>query len=94
MLRRPVIGIFDFKFLADLLPVGNVLKFSNRLDKGPQAAEEIPACERAFRELKCTVDTVDYDVPWGERCIVRAVKNGETPRKYPRKAGSIEKAPL
>ena len=62
--------------------------------KGPQAAEEIPACENAFRELKCSTDTVKYEVPWGDRCVVRAVKQGETPKKYPRKAGSIEKSPL
>lgn len=62
--------------------------------KGPQAAEEKAACSHAFSELKCSVDTVDFDVPWGARCIVRAVKNAPTPKKYPRKAGSIEKAPL
>ena len=32
-------AINDFKFLADLLPVGNVLKLRNSLHKGPQAAD-------------------------------------------------------
>ena len=87
-------AVAPMSILTELTVPFLVVGGASLMYKGPQAAEEIPACGRAFRELKCTVDTVDYDVSWGERCIVRAVKNGETPRKYPRKAGSIEKAPL
>lgn len=62
--------------------------------KGSGAAEELASCSRAFSELNCRADTVSFDVPWGARCIVRAVKTAPTPKKYPRKAGSVEKAPL
>ena len=62
--------------------------------KGPGADEEISLCDKAFSELKCRAEVKLYDVPWGSRCIVCVSKTGDTPRKYPRKAGSIEKAPL
>ncbi len=62
--------------------------------KGPGADEEIASCGRAFSELKCGVEVKKFEVDWGARCIVCAQKTGETPKRYPRKAGSIEKAPL
>lgn len=62
--------------------------------KGPAAAEEASVCTRAFSELKCRADVIEYGVPWGERNIVRVTKIGETPKKYPRKAGVPEKSPL
>lgn len=62
--------------------------------KGSGAAEEIAAAGSALRELGCRVETVDYEVEWGARTIVRAVKLRPTPKKYPRKAGTAERSPL
>ena len=62
--------------------------------KGPTAIDEVSACTHAFGELKCSAEVFNFDAEWGARNIVRVTKNGETPKKYPRKAGSIEKAPL
>jgi 16S rRNA (guanine527-N7)-methyltransferase len=62
--------------------------------KGSGARDELSVCGRALSILNCRADSIDYEVPWGARTVVRAVKTGNTPKKYPRKAGFIEKAPL
>ncbi|MBO4562880.1 MAG: 16S rRNA (guanine(527)-N(7))-methyltransferase RsmG [Clostridia bacterium] len=62
--------------------------------KGSGAAEEIAASENAFRELNCAAEPIAFDVPWGARSIVAARKLAPTKKKYPRKAGFVEKAPL
>lgn len=62
--------------------------------KGASAREELEVCERALKILGCRAECADYEVEWGARTIVIAAKRASTPAKYPRKAGSIEKAPL
>jgi len=62
--------------------------------KGPNADEELAACTNALRELKCAADIVRFDTDWGSRNIVVFKKLGETPKKYPRNAGAVEKKPL
>ncbi|MDO5110776.1 MAG: 16S rRNA (guanine(527)-N(7))-methyltransferase RsmG [Clostridia bacterium] len=77
-------------FLAEwLLPY---LKVGGQalLYKGPQAAEELDAAENACKLLCCKATTQSYDVPWGERCVVRLKKLAPTDKRYPRKAGAKE----
>ncbi len=62
--------------------------------KGSNAREELKESANAMKTLQCRADAVDYDVPWGARTIVRAVKTAPTPAKYPRKAGTAERSPL
>lgn len=62
--------------------------------KGSGARDELALCANAFKVLGCRAELNDYEVSWGARTIVRAKKIAPTPKKYPRKAGSIEKAPL
>ena len=101
--QRELRGAFDFAVSRAVAPMSILTELTipfvrtggaSLMYKGPNAAEEIPACGNAFRELKCSVSTVNYSVPWGDRCVVIAKKDGETPKRYPRKAGSIEKKPL
>ena len=62
--------------------------------KGSAAREELSSCENALSVLHCRASLTDFDVPWGARTIVSAEKLAPTPARFPRKAGSIEKAPL
>lgn len=62
--------------------------------KGSNALEELKESANAMKTLQCRADAVDYDVPWGARTIVRAVKTAPTPANYPRKAGTAERSPL
>lgn len=96
-------GAFDFAVSRAVAPMSILTELTvpfvrvggaSLMYKGPNAADEIAVCENAFRELKCTARTVGYTVDWGDRCVVIAEKKGETPKRYPRKAGSIEKKPL
>lgn len=62
--------------------------------KGPGAFEEIEGCGNAFRELRCSAEITTFEPEWGTRNIVAVKKLKETPGKYPRKAGVVEKKPL
>ena len=62
--------------------------------KAASTDEEIRSSANAFRELRCTAEPFVFDVSWGARTIVLVRKNAPTPAKYPRKAGTPEKAPL
>ena len=67
---------------------------SSLMYKGAGAAEEMALCSAAQRELNCELRTHEFDVAWGARTIVEAVKTGKTPARYPRKAGIPQKKPL
>ena len=62
--------------------------------KGPKAVEELEKADHALKELhsEASVETVPAD--WGERNLIIVRKTGNTPKKYPRKAGTAEKEPL
>ncbi|MBO4385332.1 MAG: 16S rRNA (guanine(527)-N(7))-methyltransferase RsmG [Clostridia bacterium] len=67
---------------------------SSLMYKAASVGEELSAAESALGKLGCRAEVHPFDVGWGARSIVRAVKLKKTDAKYPRKAGSIEKAPL
>lgn len=60
------------------------------------AADEIEASARALRELGGEVETtVPYTIEGGdERVFIVIRKTGETPQKYPRRAGKPSKSPI
>ncbi|MEA5059519.1 MAG: 16S rRNA (guanine(527)-N(7))-methyltransferase RsmG [Candidatus Pelethousia sp.] len=62
--------------------------------KGPQAADELAQAKRALSLLHCEARLADYTAPWGERRVIVATKKGETPKEYPRKAGTPAKSLL
>lgn len=62
--------------------------------KGPQAAAELAEAGRALELLKAGARVEAYPAPWGERRVIVATKKGETPKAYPRKAGTPNKSPL
>jgi len=62
--------------------------------KGPQAEEELCCAARALTLLNSEASIVEYPAPWGERRVIIATKKGETPKAYPRKAGTPAKSPL
>ncbi|MDR1835644.1 MAG: 16S rRNA (guanine(527)-N(7))-methyltransferase RsmG [Fusobacteriaceae bacterium] len=62
-----------------------------------QNADEIPAAEKALRELGGRVERIDsLRLPFSQapRTVIAIEKNGTTPGKYPRKAGIPGKRPL
>lgn len=65
--------------------------------KGPGAEAELAEAERALSELNGSFERMDaVSVPgrdWDHR-ILWIRKHGETPEKYPRRAGKAEKKPL
>ena len=94
---------FDFALSRAVAPMNILLELtipfvkiggSSLMYKGSNTAEEIAACENAAAELNCDLRTTKFDVPWGARTIVSAVKTAKTPAKYPRKAGVAQKKPL
>lgn len=102
--RRPDLrGAFDVAVSRAVAPMSALTELTvpflkvggtSLMYKGPAAREEAAACGKAFSELKCSAEIVSYEPEWGTRNIVCVKKLNETPKKYPRKAGSIEKAPL
>lgn len=62
--------------------------------KGPQAGEELTQAQRALALLNCKARVEVYAAPWGERRVIAVTKAGETPKAYPRKAGTPAKNPL
>lgn len=65
--------------------------------KSEKADEEILLCENAFKELKCNVaNKKSFCIDENEmhRTIIEIRKSGNTPIKYPRKAGTPTKKPL
>lgn len=62
--------------------------------KGPGANEELAAAENALRILHGRAEVRSFTPSWGERNLVIIEKTGETPAKYPRKAGTAAKNPL
>lgn len=62
--------------------------------KGASVSDEISAAANAFKTLSCRPVVHEYGVSWGARSIVAAEKLMPTGKKYPRKAGFVEKAPL
>lgn len=67
---------------------------SSLMYKGPQAKEELAASERALTLLHCRAEIIPYAAPWGERYVIAAQKTGDTPKAYPRKAGTPGRQPL
>ena len=53
--------------------------------KGPQAQSELQEGENACKVLHCNTELLHYAPPWGA---------GDTPKAYPRKAGTPAKSPL
>lgn len=62
--------------------------------KGPKAADETEKAGRALKELNADASVKTFLTDWGERNLIIVRKNGSTPKKYPRKAGTAEKEPL
>ena len=62
--------------------------------KGPQAQSELQEGENACKVLHCNTEQLHYAPPWGERYVIVAAKAGDTPKAYPRKAGTPAKSPL
>jgi len=62
--------------------------------KGPQAEEELLEAKRALTLLHGEATLHSYEVPWGDRRVVAVKKTAETPKAYPRKAGTAAKNPL
>ena len=62
--------------------------------KGPGAERELADAENALKLLNGTAELIAISTSWGERSIVRVEKTAPTPAKYPRRAGSAERAPL
>ena len=58
------------------------------------AAEELERAQNAAKILRCTLSTETVAADYGQRTLVLAKKNAETPGKYPRKAGTPSKQPL
>lgn len=67
---------------------------SSLMYKAASVNDEIEESKNALKELKCKLIPHEYDVEWGQRSIVEAVKLGHTDKKYPRKAGTAQKKPL
>ena len=62
--------------------------------KAANVNEELALSQRALKVLSCSAELSEYEVPWGKRTVVAARKLKGTDKKYPRRAGSVEKAPL
>ena len=62
--------------------------------KGPQAQSELQEGKNACKALHCNTELLHYAPPWGERYVIVAAKAGDTPKAYPRKAGTPAKSPL
>ena len=62
--------------------------------KGPSAAEELEACNKAKEVLGVELSLLAFDAQYGERTLVMAKKIAPAPAKYPRKAGEPSKKPL
>ncbi len=62
--------------------------------KGPNAQAELTQAAGALKELRSEASVISYNAQWGERNVIRAVKTGDTPKVYPRKAGTASKSPL
>lgn len=58
------------------------------------AAAEILASEHAMHVLNATAERVIVPADYGARELVILTKTGETPKQYPRKAGTPAKKPL
>lgn len=67
---------------------------SSLMYKAAAVTEELASAQNAFKVLNCKPVVHEFDVSWGARTIVAAEKLSSTNKKYPRKAGSVEKAPL
>ena len=96
-------GAFDIALSRAVAPMNVLIELTvpfvkiggaSLMYKGSNAREELKESANAMKTLLCRADAVDYDVPWGARTIVRAVKTAPTPAKYPRKAGVVERSPL
>lgn len=62
--------------------------------KGPKADEEIEKAKNALKELRSAASVKTFMTDWGERNLIIVRKQDNTPKKYPRKAGTAEKNPL
>lgn len=62
--------------------------------KAASVSAELEEAASALKTLGCRAEIHSFDVSWGERSIVSAVKQRKTDSRYPRRAGSVEKAPL
>lgn len=65
--------------------------------KGSNVEEEINNSKNALKELKCSIeDVIQFELPGTDygRNIIIIRKNEETPKRYPRKAGTPSKEPL
>ena len=104
--RGKLRGCFDIALARAVAPLGVLAEYLLPLVrqggcmlayKGPQAAEEAEQAAGAFALLgggECEI--LDANVPgrdW-KHTIVRVVRTGDVPDKYPRRAGVPEKKPL
>lgn len=62
--------------------------------KGSAAREEAESARSACRMLTCSLELVDFSMPYGERTLILAKKTAPTPARFPRKAGEPGRKPL
>lgn len=96
-------GSFDFALSRAVAPMNILLELtvpfvkiggSSLMYKASNVAEELTSAENALMVLGCRAELHEFSVAWGSRTIVSAVKLKPTDKKYPRKAGFVEKNPL
>ncbi len=94
---------FDFALSRAVAPMNVLLELtvpfvkvggSSLMYKAAAVSDEIASAQNAFKALGCRASVHEYEVDWGARTIVAAEKLAPTNKKYPRKAGFVEKSPL
>lgn len=94
---------FDFALSRAVAPMNVLLELtvpfvkvggSSLMYKGANYEDELASSSNALKQLSCVPELHEYDVPWGKRVVVAAKKQKYTDKKYPRKAGFVEKNPL
>lgn len=67
---------------------------SSLMYKAAAVSDELSNAQNAFKVLSCRPIIHEFSVSWGSRTIVAAEKYAPVNKKYPRKAGFVEKSPL
>lgn len=102
--RNPALrGRFDIALSRAVAPFPVLLELTvpflkvggkSLMYKGPQAQSELQEGKNACKALHCDTELLHYTPAWGERYVIVAAKAGDTPKAYPRKAGTPAKSPL
>ena len=96
-------GSFDFALSRAVAPMNILLELTvpfvrvggaSLMYKASNVSEELLSSENALKILGCRAKLYEFSVGWGSRTIVYAHKLKPTDKKFPRKAGFVEKNPL